>query len=97
MTWNIVSDSSCDLPMNSFTSDRVHFEIVPLRIQVGSREFVDNDELEVPDLLAAMADEKAPLPLPARLPQPLPAHLKQGIKPSALRSLQTFPVRITLR
>ena len=85
MTWNIVSDSSCDLPMNSFTSDRVHFEIVPLRIQVGSREFVDNDELEVPDLL------------PARLPQPLPAHLKQGIKPSALRSLQTFPVRITLR
>ena len=59
MTWNIVSDSSCDLPMNSFTSDRVHFEIVPLRIQVGSREFVDNDELEVPDLLAAMADEKS--------------------------------------
>ena len=59
MTWNIVSDSSCDLPMNSFTIDRVHFEIVPLRIQVGSREFVDNDELEVPDLLAAMADEKS--------------------------------------
>ena len=96
MTWNIVSDSSCDLPMNSFTSDRVHFEIVPLRIQVGSREFVDNDELEVPDLLAAMADEKSASST-ARLPQLLPAHLKQGIKPSALRSLQTFPVRITLR
>lgn len=26
---------------------------------MGSREFVDNDELEVPDLLAAMADEKS--------------------------------------
>ena len=36
MTWNIVSDSSCDLQTNSFTSDRVRFEIVPLRIQVGS-------------------------------------------------------------
>ena len=95
MTWNIVSDSSCDLPMNSFTSDRVHFEIVPLRIQVGSREFVDNDELEVPDLLAAMADEKSASS--TACPQPLPAHLNQGIKPSALRSLQTFPVRITLR
>ena len=58
MTWNIVSDSSCDLRMDSFTSERVRFEIVPLRLQVGSREFVDNDELEVPDLLAAMAEEK---------------------------------------
>ena len=97
MTWNIVSDSSCDLPMNSFTSDRVHFEIVPLRIQVGSREFVDNDELRCRIYWRLWQMRKAPLPLPARLPQPLPAHLKQGIKPSALRSLQTFPVRITLR
>ena len=59
MIWNIVSDSSCDLKRSGFSSDRVRFETVPLRIQVGEREFIDNDELVVADLLAAMADEKS--------------------------------------
>lgn len=59
MTWNIVSDSSCDMRMSSFASDSIHFETVPLRLQVGSREFIDNDELEIPELLTAMAAEKA--------------------------------------
>ena len=58
MTWNIVSDSSCDLRMASFESDRVRFETVPLRLQVGEREFLDNDDLVVPDLLDAMNREK---------------------------------------
>ena len=58
MVWNIVSDSSCDLRTEDFSSDKVAFELVPLRIQVGSQEFVDNDLLEVPVMLAAMADEK---------------------------------------
>ena len=56
MTWNIVSDSSCDLRMSAFESDLVRFETVPLRLQVGAREFLDNDDLVVPDLLDAMAD-----------------------------------------
>lgn len=57
MIWNIVSDSSCDLLMREFESDVVRFETVPLRIQVGEREFVDNDQLVVPELLAAMSGE----------------------------------------
>ena len=59
MTWNIVSDSSCDLRMSALEGSCVRFETVPLRIQVGEREFLDNDELVVPDLLDAMAGEKA--------------------------------------
>lgn len=59
MMWNIVTDSSCDLRSVDFTSDTVGFEIVPLQIQVGGRAFVDNDDLDVPVLLAAMAEEKA--------------------------------------
>lgn len=59
MTWNIVSDSSCDLRASDFESETVRFEIVPLRLQVGSREFLDNDELHVPELLSAMAEEKS--------------------------------------
>lgn len=59
MMWNIVTDSSCDLRSVDFTSDTVGFEIVPLQIQVGGRAFVDDDNLDVPALLAAMAEEKA--------------------------------------
>ena len=59
MIWNIVSDSSCDLRMSGFESDRVRFETVPLRIQVGEQEFIDNDDLVIPDMLDAMAAEKS--------------------------------------
>ena len=59
MIWNIVSDSSCDLKTSSFQSDRVLFHSVPLRIQVGPREFVDNDDLVVPEMLEAMAAERS--------------------------------------
>ena len=58
MVWNIVSDSSCDLRAASFRSGAVSFETVPLRLQVGEREFRDDDSLSVPELLAAMSAEK---------------------------------------
>lgn len=59
MIWNIVSDSSCDLRTSAFHSDRVLFHSVPLRIQVGDQEFVDNNDLSVPEMLRAMAAEKS--------------------------------------
>lgn len=59
MTWSIVSDSSCDLRMSVFGSSHVRFETVPLRIQVGEQDFIDNDDLVIPDLLDAMAAEKS--------------------------------------
>ncbi len=58
MIWNIVSDSSCDLCMSDFPECGVHFETVSLRLLVGEREFIDNDNLETSELLAAMAAEK---------------------------------------
>ena len=58
MTWNIVADSSCDMKAGGFQSDKVRFELVPLRIQVGEREFIDNDSLKIPEMLEAMAAEK---------------------------------------
>ena len=59
MIWNIVSDSSCDLRTCDFHSDRVLFHSVPLRIQVGEQEFVDDDTLVVPEMLLAMDAEKS--------------------------------------
>lgn len=58
MIWNVVSDSSCDLRMSFFQDSPIRVEIVPLRIQVGEREFIDNDALVIPDMLEAMAAEK---------------------------------------
>ena len=58
MIWNIVSDSSCDMRTKDFSSKTVRFEIVPLRLQAGAREFIDNDELDTRELLAAMEAEK---------------------------------------
>jgi len=58
MTYSIVSDSSCDLRTSDFKRGDILFETVPLRLQVGEREFIDNDELDVPQLLRAMAQEK---------------------------------------
>jgi DegV family protein with EDD domain len=37
----------------------IHFESVPLRILVGDHEFVDDEELNVPEMLAAMAEEQS--------------------------------------
>ena len=59
MTWNIVTDSSSDVLEASFQSDVVRFESVPLRIQVGEKEYIDNDALVIPELLAAMDAEKS--------------------------------------
>ncbi len=59
MIWNIVSDSSSDLGAAVFEDADIHFESVPLRIQVGDREFLDNETLVVPEMLAAMDGEKS--------------------------------------
>ena len=59
MVWNIVSDSSSDFLPSMFSSDVIHFESVPLRILVGDHEFVDDEELNVPEMLAAMAEEQS--------------------------------------
>jgi DegV family protein with EDD domain len=59
MTYSIVCDSSCDLKPEDFHSDRVRFELVPLRITVGDREYTDNEDLHIPRLLGDMAVEKA--------------------------------------
>ena len=55
--WNLVSDGTCDIRRSDFVSDSVRFETAPLRLRVGAREFVDNDDLRVPELLKAMRDE----------------------------------------
>ena len=83
MIWNIVSDSSCDLRTSDFQSDSVLFHSVPLRIQVGEREFVDN--------------EKALPPRPAPPRRTLPGLLRPGTARFASQFPPISPARITPR
>lgn len=94
MVWNIVCDSSCDLRATDVKSESVQFETVPLRLQVGAREFLDNDQLEVPDLLQAMARKNPPPPPPAPPLPLLPGRLKRETGQSALpfRPISPAPI-----
>lgn len=60
MIWSILSDSSCDLPVNTFGAENLRFATVPLKIRVGGTEYVDNDELSVNTMLAHMKNFKGP-------------------------------------
>ena len=94
MTWNIVSDSSCDLLAGDITSGAASFEVVPMRLQVGEREFVDDAALDVPELLVAMAGKRLPRLRPAPLRGPLPAALKSVTAPFASPWRGCCPARI---
>ena len=54
MTWSIVTDSSCDLPANAFENSSLYFAKVPLKIIVGTTEYVDDETLNVNIMLGQM-------------------------------------------
>ena len=58
MTWKLVSDSSSDLVTGQLNSAAADFEVVPLCLRVGEKEYWDTAELSITELLAAMAAEK---------------------------------------
>ena len=59
MTWNIMTDSSCDLPPSQSEDGEIRLSSVPFIISVGSADFVDDEALDVPALLEAMEREPA--------------------------------------
>lgn len=59
MTWKLVSDSSSDLCTGQLKSTVADFEAVPLCLRVGEKEYWDTAELDIQELLAAMAEEKS--------------------------------------
>ncbi len=58
MTWNIVCDSSADLLSGNRNDGGIRFTSVPLRLLVGEREFLDDEQLSVPQLLECMKAER---------------------------------------
>ncbi len=60
MKWMIVADSSCDLKTLEPGKEEIGFETVPFMMEIGDRTFVDDTELEIPEMVDAMeAAEKS--------------------------------------
>jgi len=58
MQWNIVTDSSCDLKEFAREDERIEFSSVPFVIRAGSREFIDDENLNVAEMVEALAATK---------------------------------------
>ena len=56
MAWMIVSDSSCEIRELQHPAPGVQFALVPFKIRIGEREYVDLPTLNVPQMLQAMTD-----------------------------------------
>lgn len=59
MNYRIVADSSCDL--NDELREKLDIGLVPLKIDVGGRTFVDDEKLDVKDLINTMANSREPV------------------------------------
>lgn len=58
MRWNIVTDSSCDLPPVDGKDEDVRLSSVPFVISVGEREFIDDAALDTENMLEAMEQSR---------------------------------------
>ncbi len=57
MKYGIVIDSGCDLlSINQWTTDNIFFTRVPLKLEIGEKEFIDDETLDVADFMRQMAD-----------------------------------------
>ena len=55
MKWNIVADSSCDLKQFAQEDERIEFSSVPFVIRAGDREFIDDENLDVAEMVNALS------------------------------------------
>jgi len=58
MNWNIVADSSIDLFKLEQEFDNINFITVPFTMTVGDKQFVDDESMDIPALMAAMKESK---------------------------------------
>ena len=51
--WHLVADSSCDLYELEGTEGKMDFATIPFTIRIGGREFVDDENMPIADMLEA--------------------------------------------
>ena len=66
MSYRIIGDSSCDL--NRELEEKLNISLIPFKIDVDDKSFVDNKELDVSELIRAM--KNSPNPVRTSCPSP---------------------------
>jgi len=74
----IISDSSCDLPLNYLAKEDIDFSVVPLKIIVGDHEFIDDESLNTKELIAAMKEYKEASSTACPAPEEFAAELRKS-------------------
>ena len=59
MKTGIIVDSSSDLMTGGISCRTAELDIIPLHIVVGDRDFADDDNIDVDEMLAAMKHSRA--------------------------------------
>ncbi len=68
MKWNIVADSACDLMKKDVDCEEVGFSTVNFTLRVGDRDYIDDEQIDVLELLDDM--EKCPTASSSACPSP---------------------------
>ncbi|SHE76088.1 EDD domain protein, DegV family [Tissierella praeacuta DSM 18095] len=66
MNYKIVADSSCDL--NEELKQRLNISLVPFKIDIDNKKFIDNEEINMVELIDAM--KSSPNPIRTSCPSP---------------------------
>ena len=75
--WNIVSDSCCDLMNMETEENNIAFSTVPFILQVGEKEFIDDENLNTAELIEAVANCKEAAKSACPSPETWLAHFRR--------------------
>ncbi len=53
MIWHLVSDSASDLHTLEGCRDQMDFSSIPFTIRIGGTEYIDNEEIRIPEMIEA--------------------------------------------
>ena len=73
---NLVSDSSCDLRSVDISGPQVRLQVIPMHLHIGHRDFPDDEDLNLRQILAAMAKSSSSTACPS--PQAFADAFAQG-------------------
>lgn len=59
MDYKIVADSSCDL--NNELKEKLNISLVPFKIDVDEKSFIDNDDINISELISSMKESLNPV------------------------------------
>ena len=73
---NLVSDSSCDLRSVDISGPQVRLQVIPMHLHIGHRDFPDDEDLNLRQILAAMEKSSSSTACPS--PQAFADAFTQG-------------------